>query len=1026
MRFSPGDKVQLISDPNRLGIIERPSVVHAGMQYYEVFWGGGIGTNVAGEIDLISHAPAASPSASLVSGILGGYAEFQRLITLQRLRRDEPLRNNVYAFNASRTRFYPYQFKPLLKFLDSPRNRLLICDEVGLGKTIEAGLILAELRARQTIRSVLIVCPSNLMHKWRLELKRRFGEEFSILTSSALQEKLEEYDESSERFRLDAIVSLESLRNQQVLERLEAVAPGFDLIVMDEAHHMRNPTTNQRKVGEILGRTAAAMIMLTATPIHLGSENLFSLLNILDEEDFPDLQSAQERFRQNETIVRAQSILGRIPFDAAALLETLQEAAGSSWFVSQPALEIVLERTRKILNAAQPQDRRDILELQRDVAELNLLGRILTRSRKRDVQEDVALRKPSAILVDLEPAERSFYEAVTDLIRAENAARKEESIVGQWRLNMPQRRMASSIPAMVAYYRANLKDAGDFSEEGDDVEEDLGVTPEGDEAPAVRVARARLERIIATWHAGRADSKYEKLRELIRTLSVENPDAKMLVFATFRGTLDYLRQRLTEDDVRTLTIHGGVPVDERPGLIQRFQDDPTSSVMLSSRVGSEGLDFQFCDTMVNYDLPWNPMEVEQRIGRLDRIGQRSPTIRIFNFWVRNTIEERILQRLYERIGIFEQSIGDLEAILGDVAVRIEREILSKQLTPEQEIEAAERIARVIDSRKAAIEGLESKAAQFLGVDAYFDQEVAAIRQKRRYITGQQLRRFLADFLAHEAPRTRLEYSTERKVGLLVPDERLRAFIRGSGHAGDLVSLLGSGDQGLALTFDSEVAFESSRIEFINVLHPLVTAVVEHFDRDRLAKRAQHVVLRSEWLEPGVYFLFVYRLHVQAARGGDLLECVVLREDLASACDSEQAEALLGEVVERGEEPEGGALGVEVDLATRAIQEAERLFLQRREALRAELTVSNNAFINQRIASMNASYNKNIRRQTDLLERARSRARQDRYLRMLRGTIARLESELEEKRRDLEEQRTLALEHKEIAAVVLEILPLPDM
>ena len=135
-------------------------------------------------------------------------------------------------------------------------------------------------------------------------------------------------------------------------------------------------------------------------------------------------------------------------------------------------------------------------------------------------------------------------------------------------------------------------------------------------------------------------------------------------------------------------------------------------ILLSSKVGSEGLDFQFCDTLFNYDLPWNPMEVEQRIGRLDRIGQESPTIRIFNFWIEGTIEERILGKLYERINIFERSVGELEMILGKEVSFIEKDLLMKRLIQEEEEKIIENKFSVIEQRMQQLKTLEREAAQF--------------------------------------------------------------------------------------------------------------------------------------------------------------------------------------------------------------------------------------------------------------------------------------------------------------------------
>ena len=177
MPFSPGDQVRSRSDSSRVGVIRTVGTVHAGIQFYAVFWGGPAGTKTVAEQDLIPFAESPSPTACLVLGQILGYQEFQRVITYHRLRREHPLRNNIFAFNASKTRFFPYQFKPLVKFLDSPSHRLLVCDEVGLGKTIEAELILIEMW-HADLRTALVACPAGLREKWRLELRKRFGRTF--------------------------------------------------------------------------------------------------------------------------------------------------------------------------------------------------------------------------------------------------------------------------------------------------------------------------------------------------------------------------------------------------------------------------------------------------------------------------------------------------------------------------------------------------------------------------------------------------------------------------------------------------------------------------------------------------------------------------------------------------------------------------------------------------------------------------------------------------------------------------------
>lgn len=315
-------------------------------------------------------------------------------MTFQRLLRDLPLRNNIYAFNASRTRFYPYQFKPLLKFLDSPRQRLLVADEVGLGKTIEAGLVLTELRARQTIHRVLVVCPANLTQKWQIELKRRFGEGFTVLKKPDLLEFLEEYQHHPEDTHLNGIISMELIRRADLREPLEAVAPGLDLVVVDEAHHMRNPNS-QRKAGVLLSESSDAMLLLTATPIHLGNQNLYSLLNLLDRDEFPDFPSADHRFRRNEPIVKAQICLGQVPANITTAQGLLEPLAADGTVGKDPLYSQLMERMEAIAHQPMPdlESRRLLVRSQRDLASLNLLGHILTRTRKREVQSLFPVRK---------------------------------------------------------------------------------------------------------------------------------------------------------------------------------------------------------------------------------------------------------------------------------------------------------------------------------------------------------------------------------------------------------------------------------------------------------------------------------------------------------------------------------------------------------------------------------------------------------------------------------------------------------
>jgi len=1019
-KYSIGDMVQSISDPSRIGTIVQTGEYHAGIQWYKVHFGGTILTKIA-EVDLRPYVIAATPDENLLIGNFGGYKEFQRLITFHRLLRDKPLQNNINAFNASRTRFFPYQFKPLLKFLDSPKHRLLLADEVGLGKTIEAGLILTELRARQEVKRVLVVCPANLTSKWKQELEQRFAIDFSILNANGLITFLNNFEKSPDRAGLHGIISLESIRTNRVLDRLEALSPDFDLVIIDEAHHMRNFGTKTRKSGVVLAETANAMLLLTATPIHLGNQNLFSLLNILDDDEFPDIYTTDSRIRNNEPIVKAQKCMGQFPPELDEAIGLMREAASSQWISENPLLPEIINKLEglKDQQGNQQQAKRLVVDVQRELSELNLLAHIFTRTKKKEAQTDTAVRKAFPIRVTLTDIEKEFYHAVTDYVRELSQLQSTSALIQSWILHMPQRRMASCIPAMVDYYRSRLPFEPDDCSEDDMVEEETeqGILPGID----MHSARQPLQKILAQWSLTGTDSKYDAFIKIIRDLKNEGP-CKIIVFAFFKGTLRYLRDRLSRDGIQCRLIYGDIPIRERLKEIERFRNDQ-SEVLLSSRVGGEGLDLQFCDTLFNYDLPWNPMEVEQRIGRLDRIGQLSDTIRIFNFWIEGTIEQRILERLYERIKVFERSIGELEMILGEEVRNLERYLFSRKLTPEEELQRIEAATIVIVARMAQLEKLEGDSAKFIGADYFFQEEVDMIRKRRRYVTGYQIHRFLEDFLIQQCPRTILGYDLTTNLGELQPDQELRTFIQNANIAIELPHFFGSGTRKIPITFDSNVAFEKPKVEFLNVLHPLIQEITKFYASNKAQKipsNAHFLILKTRRLPVGHYLYFIYKLKILAARERNLLESIFLNENLEPMAVAEDAEILLGEMVEKGEEPPVLNTGLGPEWGRQACNRARELLHERIQQVKAEVGRTNDAFIDRRLTSVKTFYQKTLDKKRSQLATGEFLERQERYLRMLRGTINRLETEAQTKEEALERLRTISIEYEDVAAGILEV------
>ena len=560
-----------------------------------------------------------------------------------------------------------------------------------------------------------------------------------------------------------------------------------------------------------------------------------------------------------------------------------------------------------------------------------------------------------------------------------------------------------------------------------DKPEDIGFQEEEIQTPGLDFndARKRLQEIVWTWPLDYQDSKYTALLKMLRKLKTSDRQCKVIIFAFFKDTLKYLHECLQGDGFKSEILSGDVPPNQRGQIINRFRDDAELEVLLSSRIGGEGLDFQFCSVMVNYDLPWNPMEVEQRIGRLDRIGQESDVIGIYNFWIKGTIEEKILERLYSRIGIFKNSVGDLEAILGeedlDIISSLERDLLNRVMTEDEVVEKIEITAQVIERRMNSLKELEDNSAQFIGTDQFFVNEINTMLNKKLYLTGKQLRGFVEDFLNIQFPRTRFRYRDDIKEGKIFPDTEFRRRL--AAGSPELISLLNRGD--LVFTFDADTAFQKPNIDFINALHPLTRAIVDCYkEQNSLLLNAHHIALDAGedcLLDPGLFFYFIFRVRIHAARPQNTLQMMVIDENLQPACLFEEGEHLLGDMLERGQDPHRILQINDSDWIKEAYWIAKEKLHERIQELRKEYEKTNNMFVDRRLESRSISLKKQISSKKDLLSKAVFGNKDERYLRMLRGRIEHLTHNLEQGNIELEKLRNIHIEYDEIASGILEII-----
>jgi len=455
---------------------------------------------------------------------------------------------------------YPYQLATCRRVIRDMRGRAILADEVGLGKTIEAGMVLKEYMLRGLVRRALILAPASLTWQWYVELKEKFG------IAAALQRS--EYD--WQRCAI-VIASLDTAKRPPHCHIIHGL--DYDLLIVDEAHKLKNArTANWRFVSGIRRRYC---LLLTATPVQNDLRELYNLVTLLRPGPLGTYRQFQNRFMLDK----------RTPRDVGTLRA--------------------------------------------------LLRTCLIRNRRGPGTIEFPPRRVHAHPVELSGPERRFYEAVSRFVREEYAR---GGLAGSvLPLITLQREVCSSVAAALDSLAALWEKAHD---------------PE---------RRERLAQLLAMGQKlGPASAKLARLVELI-----QSSDEQFIVFTEFRATQRFIRWRLEQAGIAALGFDGSMSASKKEWTRQLFRHG--AQVLVSTEAGGEGLNFQFCRHVVNYDLPWNPMRLEQRIGRVHRLGQ-TREVHIHNLATRDTIEEYILYLLHEKLNMFQAVLGDVDAVMARLAM----------------------------------------------------------------------------------------------------------------------------------------------------------------------------------------------------------------------------------------------------------------------------------------------------------------------------------------------------------------------
>ncbi len=754
--FTRGMLVRLIGDPQRYGSFQDVAI-RSGRSFARVQALTGV---VQWPLEEIEPVPTAreEPLGFLRDARFSEPARLRQV--LAHIRLTGRLADVIYSMEATNTEFHAHQFKPVVKMLASPTGSLLIADEVGLGKTIEAGLIWTELRARFDYRRLLVVCPKVLCTKWEAELAGKFGLDARILSPAELLTVLSDRDRWARGFV--AVCSLQGLKPPrgwdepadpqhgrpaaklaQLLRDRAEDEPLFDMLVVDEAHHLRNPETQNNLLARMLRPTAQHQVFLSATPIHLRNTDLFSLLSLIDPETYRHESALRDIIEANRPIVEARE--AALAGATAAEIRTSVEAA---------ARHPLLTGTQKVgallhglARLSDPLPRAERARLAGELEQVNLLANTVTRTRRRDVQELRVVRNVRVFRAEMAPVEREAYDAITDVVQG---YAWERDVPAGFLLATPQRLLASCLPAAVAHWLRHAVDAESEDEDaaGDDAASETPVAA-GPLRPLVDRLATACTCLPAPAELERQDSKFRTFLEALRDFLVSHPGEKAVVFSTFRPTLRYLARRLQAAGIVCEVIHGEVP--DRDAALGRFETEDGVRVLLSSEVGSEGIDLQFCRTVFNYDLPWNPMRVEQRIGRVDRLGQAADSVTVVNLLHRDTIDDAIYSRLYHRLRLCEQALGGFEAVLGDEIARLTPDLLAGRLTPEQVARRIDQTSQAIENRLKIERQLEEEAAALIAHGDRITMSIRAAHEMHRWIGARDLARYLGDALASLFP-----------------------------------------------------------------------------------------------------------------------------------------------------------------------------------------------------------------------------------------------------------------------------------
>ncbi len=676
--------------------------------------------------------------------------------------------NKFLSLSNSRTQILAHQVDSTHRIINAVNHRFMIADEVGLGKTIEAGLVIKELIIRKGYSRVLVVSPASLLKQWQNEMRIKFNEDFTIMDRGAFtkisrKNRGGHHNPWSEHDKI--VCSIDFIKSKSQFEYVRKTE--WDIIIFDEAHRLRRDsvkTTLSYNLARTLSDRTGALLFLTATPFRGKLEELYFLVSLLDK-----------------------NLLG--PF----------QTFYNSYCLTDSNLQPLK----------------------------NKLSKIIIRRTKKEVG-GYTKRVARTIKFELFPEERELYDATTAYVMEEfNRALEKENRATGFVMTVFQKLLDSSCAALTsALKRRKLRLERSL---GTVIEKDLNglsitgsrmmkngcdllqsETPElaedqpGKDPRETRMEIETLERLVRLGEKVDRTRKGEELLALVKKICISKK-TKILIFTEFRTTQDYLRELLSEFSVEI--FNGSMDRDQKEDAIDRFKN--SSQVLISTEAGGEGRNLQFCNILINYDLPWSPLKIEQRVGRLHRFGQEKDVF-IYNFSTRDTVAEKVLTILTKKLKLFEESIGTPDILLGQIEEELNLNMMFMEMARGKRTRKIySELDKKIEAAKRSYEKLADLAVLHK-IDFNYDEYYRITKSEREYSNKR-----IEEFVEH---LRKVDDIVDSYLGKKHGVNRLYPIRKIPGED------VPSAKYG---TFRSDKALENEKFEFLAFGNPIIDRLFRH-------------------------------------------------------------------------------------------------------------------------------------------------------------------------------------------------------